>query len=66
MIRSGTIGTSAFTLPVGYIPSKTKFFAVSSNQAFGEVIVLATGTVTPRQGTNVWVALDGVEFYAES
>jgi hypothetical protein len=52
-IKSGTIGQTAFTLPAGYRPLETQRFTVSSNGAFGEVIINSDGTVVPQVGSNV-------------
>lgn len=60
---TGTIGTSMFTLPVGYRPSAfNKSFAVDSNGAYGNVEVNTTGTVTAVVGTSSSVDLDGISF----
>lgn len=63
-VKSGTIGLSVFTLPVGYRPSNTEYFAVVSNGAFGRVVVGSDGGVTPDIGSNVYVTLDGITFRA--
>lgn len=64
-IASGTIGTSAFTLPAGYRPNAKYAFATLSNGAFGAVVVDVDGTVTPFVGSNVYMYLDVVHFLAE-
>lgn len=65
VIKSGTMGSSAFTLPAGYRPSHTNHpFAIASNGAFGRVNVKSDGTVVPADGSNIWFALEGVVFYA--
>lgn len=61
-IKSGTIGTVAFTLPVGYRPATTRRFAVVSNGAFGELEVQTDGDVIPISGNTASVNLDGVCF----
>ena len=62
LIGSGAINTAAFTLPVGYRPTHTKTFAVSSNGAFGYVTVTSAGVVTPVAGAVTNVSLDGISF----
>lgn len=61
-ITTGTIGLSAFTLPVGYRPSVAKRFGVTSNGAFGELLVNTDGTVVPNVGSNVSFSLNGLSF----
>lgn len=62
VIGGGTISTSCFTLPVGYRPTHTKVFPVSSNGAFGSVTITAAGVVTPTAGATTVVSLDGISF----
>jgi hypothetical protein len=65
VIKSGTIGSSAFTLPPGYRPSAPIPFAVVSNGVFGRVDVGADGTVTPiSPSSNLSVVLDQIRFKA--
>jgi hypothetical protein len=61
-ISTGTIGLSAFTLPVGYRPSTPMRFGVPSNGAFGELLVNTNGTVVPNVGSNVSFNLNGISF----
>lgn len=61
-ISTGTIGLSAFTLPVGYRPAAPQRFGVPSNGAFGELLVNTDGTVVPNVGSNVSFNLNGVCF----
>ena len=63
-IKSGTIGSSAFTLPLGYRPANSEIFASVSNGALGRVVADAGGGVTPDIGSNVYVSLDGMTFRA--
>lgn len=63
LIKSGTIGLAAFTLPAGFRPFQAdEVFAVSSNSLFGRVVVLSTGVVTPDVGSNITVYLSGIRF----
>jgi hypothetical protein len=64
LIRSGTSipGTTLFTLPIGYRPTKSCYFPVSSNNAFGSVSVDVSGEVAIQSGSNTWLSLDGISF----
>lgn len=62
LIKSGTIGTVAFTLPEGFRPSKHMHFAVPSNGAYGQLNVQPDGDVVPSAGNNAYVSLDGIRF----
>ena len=64
IIKSGTLTTAAFTLPVGYRPITDEIFAVWSNGAFGGLVVDINGLVRPNTGSNVSFSLDGVSFRA--
>lgn len=62
--KDGTIGQTAFTLPVGYRPPKAEVFAVNSNGAFGACHVTAAGEVKPMAGNNAYFSFDGITFRA--
>lgn len=64
VIKSGTLGQPAFTLPPGYRPQVAPGpFAVVSNGAFGRVDVGTDGTITPQSpSSNLSVVLDGIVF----
>lgn len=64
LLASGIIGSSAFTLPVGYRPANTEMFPTVSNGAFGVARVLNTGDVVPFSGSNAFFSLDGITFKA--
>lgn len=64
LLKSGTVASSAFTLPIGCRPTKTESFAVSSNGAYGQVYVSAAGDVTLVVGNNAYFSLDGITFRA--
>lgn len=68
MIKTGTIGTVAFTLPAGYLPSSegTSRFPAVSNDAFGQLGITTGGNVTPLVGSSTWFALNGITFLAEN
>lgn len=63
-IKSGVVGSSAFTLPSGYRPANTELFAAISNGAVGRAAVDNSGGVTPDVGSNVYFSLDGMTFRA--
>lgn len=72
LIKSGTIGAAAFTLPVGYRPltgadNGEVYFPCASNSALGIAYVKPDGTptpgiVVPNVGSNVWFDLASIEF----
>jgi len=63
LIKSGTSGTSAFTLPNGYRPSVDQFYAVDAGGAYGRVKVNASGgSVIPDIGLTTATALDNISF----
>jgi len=64
LIKSGTIGQTAFTLPIGYRPDTTLIFSVSSGGAYATLRVNSDGTVVPYTGANTYFSLDGVSFRA--
>lgn len=64
-IKSGTVGSAAFTLPPGFRPSAPIPYAVVSNGVFGRVDVSNDGTVTPLSpSSNTSVVLDQIRFKA--
>lgn len=64
VIKSGTVGSAAFTLPPGFRPTATMPFGVLSNNAVGRVDIGSDGTVTPvSPSSNLWVSLAGIRFY---
>ena len=52
LIKSGTVNSAAFTLPVGYRPPASTLFAVDSNSAYGRVYVSSAGVVIPYAPCN--------------
>ena len=67
MIKSGTIATSAFTLPPGHRPTVSEKFAVATGSAVanvtaGSLDVLTDGTVVPAVGLTGYVSLSGINF----
>lgn len=64
-VKSGTVSTSMFNLPVGYRPLEQLIFTIVNNGAFGRVDVLANGDVVLQGGSNLFVALDNIVFLSE-
>lgn len=58
--KTGTINTTAFTLPTGYRPPNGLTFPTISNDLFGALIVNSNGTVVPYLGSNVYFYFDCV------
>lgn len=65
LIKSGTIGSIAFYLPVGYRPIDNATISVSSNGGYGQITIGTDGSVTVNIGSNVALALDNITFRAE-
>ena len=63
-LKSGTVGSSAFTLPPGFRPARAAGpFIVLSNGTTGRVDIGTDGTVTPNApSNNASVVLDGIYF----
>ena len=61
VVKPGLLNLPLVTLPVGYRPKSTRYFAVNSNSAFGDVWIGATGQVVARLAS-VWMGLDGISF----
>lgn len=67
IVSTGTVGTTIFTLPVGYRPDHVggnAHFPVTSNSAFGQVIINIDGSVTSSVGAAAWTSLAGITFRA--
>ena len=64
LIKSGTIGQAAFTIPPGFRPEYDQLFGTVSNSAIGRVDVTRAGLVIPSVGSNAWISLDGLIFRA--
>lgn len=66
LIRNGSVGSAAFTLPPGMRPSARLLLGTVSNGVVGRVDITAAGEVLPSSpSTNGWVALDGLSFAPE-
>lgn len=74
LIKSGTLGSSAFLLPAGFRPAYTHMVLGHSNVNStwsianeGRIDITSSGSVVPHptECTNTWVSLDGIIFLAE-
>lgn len=64
-IKNGTVASTAWILPSGYRPNRQLAFAVTSNNAFGNLIIKTDGSVIPNAGSNLSFNLE-VRFLAEA
>ena len=62
LIRTGTIGTVAFVLPAGYLPSINILFTTLSNSILGRVDIDTSGNVRPNAGNSAWISLNKISF----
>jgi len=62
-IKSGSLNTSAFTLP--YIPTLTETFTTSSAAGVAYIKIETSGNVTPVTGTTTDISLDGIAFWTD-
>ena len=66
-IKSGSLGTTAFNLPVGYRPPAPRGYALNSNNStFGACYVNGTGDVIIVAGNTALMYLDAICFKAEA
>jgi phosphomevalonate kinase len=64
---AGAVGTTIFTLPEKYRPDNAGdklHFPVTSNDAFGQVLINVDGSVTSNVGAAAWTSLSGITFRA--
>jgi hypothetical protein len=71
LVKSGSLGTSVFTLPAGYRPATDKIFVTigsndGSNHALGRVTVNDSGTVVVTLAGTSFTSLEGITFKAEA
>jgi hypothetical protein len=57
LCKSGTAGTSMFTLPAGFRPPASINFTAESNAVFATITITTTGTVVCAGGTNANVSI---------
>ena len=60
VIKNGTIGAAATSLPVGMRPDKVVSIATISNNAIGRIDITASGNIVPMIGSNAFYMLDRV------
>ena len=61
-VDSGSTGTVAFTLPVGYRPASSMVFAIDANGAHGTATIGTDGTVTLAAASTANTHLNGIKF----
>jgi len=57
LIKDGTVGSTAFTLPAGYRPYNRLIIASQASNALGRLDVLEDGSVAPWAGSNSWFSI---------
>ena len=62
LVKSGTIGTTLFTLPQEARPSATLIFPVITDTGIGRLDVLSTGEVNAVSGGTGYFSLSGIDF----
>jgi len=67
LIKSGvvTAGTVIAQLPVGYRPLARVLFGTVSNEVDSRVDIDTNGNIMILTGSNVWLSLDDITFYAD-
>lgn len=66
-VKSGTAGSSIFTLPAGYRPAADLIFPIAAALGTSYLTLATAGTVTPAAGAgNAIVSVDGITFRAEA
>src|SRR5439155_8865031 len=66
LLKSGTVGSAAFTLPSGYRPANKQRFAQVANAGGADVLgtldVDSSGNAVPAAGGNASLSLAGITF----
>jgi competence protein ComGC len=65
LIKTGTIGATIATLPVGYRPAYRALFSTVSGGAVSRLDIDSSGNIIAVSGTNGWYSMDGISFYAD-
>lgn len=58
LVKSGTVNTSVFTLPVGYRPAYNHIFPSDSNSAIERVDAYADGRIMAYTASNAWFSIE--------
>jgi hypothetical protein len=66
VLKSGTVPSTAFILPIGYRPLFDLVFASISNSLIARVDIKPNGNVGLNLGSNLSFNLDGISFRAEA
>jgi hypothetical protein len=67
LVKSGTLGASIFTLPVGYRPSINMLFASEAADTICRISVQPDGTITTGAGgSQAWTSLCNLIFPADA
>lgn len=68
-VKSGTVGATIFTLPSGYRTASVVTFATvcnnGSSDVLGRIQIDSVGKVELSSGSNNYVSLSGISFYAD-
>ena len=62
LIKSGTLQTTVFELPLNYRPAQALWYPVAVNGGVGTVSISSTGLVKVDTGNNTYVSLAGISF----
>lgn len=62
LIKNGSTGLAAFTLPLGYRPSSEELFTSVTNLGVGSINITTSGQVIPSSLGNGYVTLSGISF----
>lgn len=68
LVKSGTVATVIFTLPVGYRPKESTHHIMAGSQGdpMTSMHVYSSGEVDHRTGTNAYNDLTGITFRADN
>jgi len=62
LVKNGTATSAIFTLPVGYRPPVTHFYATTAGDAFAEIQINTNGGVIAHLGSTAWFSLGFTQF----
>lgn len=61
-ISGGSLGSTAFTMPTGYLPTGNVRLPAASAGAYAQVNITAAGAVIPTTGSTASFGFDGVTY----